>query len=415
MPQLPNIDTVITKAASHVAYFTPQQPGIPGTFRAARQTGVAVKAPKLFTPLRIRSMQLANRVGVSPMCLYSAEDGVATDYHLVHYGQYALRGPGCVIMESVAISAPGRITTHCLGIYTEEQRVQLKRIVDFYHSQNKPIGLQLCHAGMRASCLALYYDAFDYPVDNERGGWLDQVYGPSPNSQFPYCKELTTQQVKLIVSLFKEAARASIEDCGYDFIEIHAAHGFLIHQFLSPLGNKRTDQYGGSFENRTRILVEILKAVNEVRDTLKKDFPIFVRISASDNDETNPDSWRIKDSLRLAKILVQYGVDVIDVSSGGMADSKPPQIYQTDMAKSVKTVVGDKCIVAAVGSIRKGKFAEQLLQNNYCDMCLSGRGFLKEPGMVERWAEELDVDIQLNLQDGWCFGKVWDPEKSKLS
>lgn len=402
MPHPPSFDKIVTKAAPHVAYFTPRQPAPAGAFRGA-------KAPKLFTPLRIRNLNLVNRIGVSPMCLYSAgHDGAPTDYHLIHYGQYALRGPSLVIMESVAVSAAGRITPHCLGIYSDVQKAQLKRIVDFYHSQGKAIGPQLSHAGMRSSCLPLFYDECDYPVDDSRGGWLEEVVGPSISKEFPHSRALSARELALIVSAFKEAVRAAIVDCGFDFVEIHAAHGFLIHQFMSPLGNKRTDQYGGSFDNRVRLLMEILDAACAVRKETGRDFAIFVRISASDNDESNERTWRLADSVKLAPLLAARGVDLIDVSSGGMQAAREPHISQRDMAHSVKSAVKDSCLVSAVGGIRDGKTAEDLLQNGYCDFCLAARGFLKEPGMVERWADELGADVQMNLQDGWCFGKVWE-------
>lgn len=403
MPRAPSFDKIVTKAAPHVPYFTPRQPAPAGSFRGAHE------APLLFTPLRIRNIHLANRIGVSPMCLYSAaHDGAATDYHLIHYGQYALRGPSLVIMESVAVTPAGRITPHCLGIYSDAQKAQLKRIVDFYHSQGKVIGPQLSHAGMRSSCLPLFYDECDCPVDDERGGWLEEVEGPSVSAEFPHSRALGAGRIARIVSAFKEAARASIVDCGFDFIEIHAAHGFLIHQFMSPLGNKRTDRYGGSFENRIRLLMEVLDAVREVRAETGRDFPIFVRISASDNDESNERSWRLADSVRLAPLLAAHGADLIDVSSGGMQAAHAPHISQRDMARRIKRTVERTCLVSAVGGITDGKLAEDLLQQNYCDLCLAARGFLKEPGMVERWADQLGVDIQMNLQDGWCFGKVWD-------
>lgn len=402
MPRVPDLDTVITKAAMNVSYFTPEQPTAAGAFRASN-----VPRPQLFTPLKIKDMTIPNRIGVSPMCMYSAKNGVPTDYHLVHYGQYALRGPGMVIMESIAVTPAGRITPNCIGIYTKEQKSQLKRITEFYHSQKKLIGPQLSHAGMRSSCLPLFYDAVDYPIDNKRGGWLDKVYGPSTNSLFPYSKVLTVTQIKQLVQDFKESARASIVDCGFDFVEVHAAHGFLLHQFMSPLSNKRTDEYGGSFENRCRFLVEVLDAINDVRKEIKRDFPVFVRISASDNDESFDGSWKFTDSLKLAPILVEHNVDLIDVSSGGIVPAKPPRLRQTDMAKQIKQVVDGKCFVSAVGHITDGKYAEKLLEEKYCDVCLSARGFLKDPGMVERWADDMGVNIQMNMQAGWCFGKVW--------
>ncbi|VEU20580.1 DEKNAAC101496 [Brettanomyces naardenensis] len=401
MPLRPDPRTIITRPSPNIPYFTPQQPAIAGAFRGKN------KAPKVFTPVKIRDLQLVNRIGVSPMCIYSAEDGVATDYHLVHYGQYALRGPSFTIMESTGVVKEGRITPHCLGIYNEEQRKQLKKIVDLYHSQGKFIGPQLSHAGMKASTLPLYYEQFDYPVDEKRGGWLDNVWGSSLNKQFPYSKELSIPQIEQLVLKFKEASRAAISECGFDFIELHAAHGYLIHQFLSPLANKRTDKYGGSFENRVRFLLEIIQAVVELRKELKVNFPVLVRISASDNDESNPDSWRAVDSLKLAPLLVKYGVDLIDVSSGGLTEAKSPKVSQSELARRVKSVVKDTCLVSAVGGIFTGKRAEELLEDGDCDICLSGRGFLKDAGIVENWAEELGVDIQLNMQEGWPFGKVW--------
>lgn len=404
MTPRPDLSKAVPDRAPCVSYFTPKQPAVAGSYRSG------VKS-KLFSSLEMRNITLPNRIGVSPMCTYSAEDGVATDWHLAHYAQYAMRGPSLTVLESVAISPEGRITPHCLGIYTEEQRTALKRIVDFYHSQGKIIGIQLSHAGYRASCLPLYFDKFDCPVPNELGGWLDNVWGPSPNDEFGHAKEMTIQDISVFVDQFRRAVQWSV-DCEFDFIEIHAAHGFMINQFMSPLGNKRKDSYGGSLENRTRILRDVLQAASEVR-AASREFPIWVRISASDNDENNVNSWRLRDSLELAPLLVQLGVDLIDVSSGGMAPAKAPHIPQTEMAQSVKQVVGDSCLVSAVGGIWTGKRAEHLLQQNYCDLCLAGRGFLKDPGLVENMARDLGVEVQMNLQDGWCFGSVWT-ESSKV-
>ncbi|GME79178.1 unnamed protein product [Ambrosiozyma monospora] len=459
-------DKVMANPAPNVPFFTPRQPQTPGTSRLNKQDESQKEKqehepPLLFQPLTILpNFTMPNRIGVSPMCLYSADprDGKVTPFHLTHYNGFAIRGVGLTILESVSVTKNGRTTPNDLGLYKDndikdehdrdskymEQIKGLKQICDFYHSQQgseskerQLIGIQLSHGGIKSSQLPLYFGYGDHPIDEPRGGWLNDVQGVSLTSRnrnmFPYAKTMTTAEVWQVIDEFDRAIQDSICKCGFDFIEIHAAHGYLINQFMSPATNhgSRKDEFGnGTFESRIKILLEILKRIQKFKKISNLEFPVFVRISASDNDESSEDgnTWKLKDSLKLAPILVEYGVDVIDVSSGGNIAPTKPRILQWEMAKQIKAVLAahsqnntgslsqhsastnsrlGRGLVAAVGRIREGETANNYLEEKVCDICLSGTGFLKHPNQVERWADELKTDIQMNMQVGWVFHKVW--------
>ncbi|ODV84440.1 hypothetical protein CANARDRAFT_8428 [[Candida] arabinofermentans NRRL YB-2248] len=395
-------DTIKNERAPHVPYYTPIQPAKTGSVRSTTKS-----PPKLFTPLSIKNLTIPNRIGVSPMCMYSADKGFATPFHMIHYGTYANRGAGIIVVESVGVKPEGRISPNDLGIYSDEHALKLKEIVDYVHSQGKTIGVQLSHAGIKASTIPLYYAKFDHPATKEQDGWLDNVWGPSKTEQFNYANELNEEQISEVIEAFVQAIERAIVISGFDFVELHSAHGYLLSEFLSPIVNTRTDKYGGSFENRTRVHIELLEKIKKLRDSLEKKFPLFLRISASDNDESNPNSWRLEDTVKFAPILVANGVDVIDVSSGGNARSKEPILTQLEMAKKVKETVGDSALVAAVGGIDNPELANKLLEDGACDITLVGRAFLKTPNLVEVWAEKLNVDVQMQVQEGWPSGKVW--------
>ena len=241
---------------------------------------------------------------MSPMCMYSCENGVANDFHLLHYGSRAQGGTGLIIVEATGVVPEGRITNKCMGIWNDKQAEALSKIVKIVHENSESkIGIQLAHAGRKAST----WNGKQISLEE---GWETVAPSPVPyeeSERIPH--ELTVEEIKDLVQRFKEAAVRAIH-ADFDLIEIHAAHGYLIHQFLSPLSNTRTDEYGGSFENRIRFLLEIVEAVNEVLDD---DHPLFVRISGT---EYAPNGWNIKDSVALAKILKENNVDLIDVSSG---------------------------------------------------------------------------------------------------
>ncbi|KAL3441454.1 hypothetical protein BJX65DRAFT_322409, partial [Aspergillus insuetus] len=383
--------------------YTPPQTPPAGT--ALRPT-----PPKLFTPLTIRGLTFHNRLWLAPLCQWSAtRDGCITDWHLIHIGGIIQRGPGLAIMESTAVQKEGRITSQDIGIWDDAQIEGLKRITDFAHSQNQLIGIQLSHAGRKASTLPPFVHR-NATATEEDGGWPENVYAPSAvpfNDAYPQPKAMTIDKIHEFKVAFVDAARRAVKAC-FDVVEIHAAHGYLIHQFLSPISNRRTDEYGGSFENRTRLLLEI---TDLVRKAIPAEMPLFVRISATDwfddmKDEF-PKSWTVADSCKLAPILAGYGVDFLDVSSGGIHPAQSTSIksgdgYQAPFALAIKRAVGDALPVSAVGGIRTGKMAEGFL-NDGLDAIMCGRWFQKSPGLVYSYAEELGVDVKMSIQYGWAF------------
>lgn len=310
---------------------------------------------------------------MSPMCMYSCENGVANDFHLLHYGSRAQGGTGLIIVEATGVVPEGRITNRCMGIWNEEQAEALSKIVKIVHEQSESkIGIQLAHAGRKAST----WNGKQISLEE---GWETVAPSPVPyeeSERIPH--ELTVEEIKDLVQRFKEAAKRAV-DAGFDLIEIHAAHGYLIHQFLSPLSNTRTDEYGGSFENRIRFLLEIVKAVNEVLDD---DHPLFVRISGT---EYAPNGWNIKDSVALAKILRENNVDLIDVSSGGNIHGAKITLfdgYQVPLAATVKKDA--EIATGAVGLIKTAKQAEEILQNEQADLTFVAREILRNPYLPVR-------------------------------
>ena len=310
---------------------------------------------------------------MSPMCMYSCENGVANDFHLLHYGSRAQGGIGLIIVEATGVVPEGRITNKCMGIWNEEQAEALSKIVKIVHENSESkIGIQLAHAGRKAST----WNGKQISLEE---GWETVAPSPVPyeeSERIPH--ELTVEEIKDLVQRFKEAAVRAIH-ADFDLIEIHAAHGYLIHQFLSPLSNTRTDEYGGSFENRIRFLLEIVEAVNEVLDD---DHPLFVRISGT---EYAPNGWNIKDSVALAKILKENNVDLIDVSSGGNIHGVKISLfdgYQVPLAAAVKKDAG--IATGAVGLIKTAKQAEEILQNEQADLIFVAREILRNPYLPVR-------------------------------
>ena len=310
---------------------------------------------------------------MSPMCMYSCENGVANDFHLLHYGSRAQGGTGLIIVEATGVVPEGRITNRCMGIWNDEQAEALSKIVKIVHENSESkIGIQLAHAGRKAST----WNGKQISLEE---GWETVAPSPVPyeeSERIPH--ELTVEEIKDLVQRFKEAAVRAIH-ADFDLIEIHAAHGYLIHQFLSPLSNTRTDEYGGSFENRIRFLLEIVEAVNEVLDD---DHPLFVRISGT---EYAPNGWNIKDSVALAKILKENNVDLIDVSSGGNIHGVKISLfdgYQVPLAAAVKKDAG--IATGAVGLIKTAKQAEEILQNEQADLIFVAREILRNPYLPVR-------------------------------
>ena len=326
----------------------------------------------LFSPLQLRSVRFANRIGVSPMCQYSSEDGFANDWHMVHLGSRAQGGAGLVILEASAVVPEGRITPGDLGIYKDEHIAGLERIVKFVHGQGARVGIQLAHAGRKAS-MSIPFGG-DRLLSPDEGGWkpvAPSAVAFAPNYATP--RALDQAGIDAIVRAFGQAARRALA-AGFDLVEIHSAHGYLLNEFLSPLANQRTDQYGGSFENRTRLLLQVVDAV---RAEWPAHLPLFVRISATDWAEGG---WTLDDSVELAKLLRAHGVDLVDTSSGGLAahariTSGPG--YQVPFAKRIRAEAG--IATAAVGMITEAEQANAIVAEGQADMVLLAREMLRDP------------------------------------
>ncbi|SEM10181.1 2,4-dienoyl-CoA reductase [Chryseobacterium taichungense] len=335
----------------------------------------------LYTPIRFRNVELKNRWVMSPMCMYSSENGLANDFHFVHYGSRAQGGAGLLIVEATGVEPRGRITNHCMGIWNDEQAESLKKIVEFVHKNSESkIGIQLSHSGRKGST----ENTIQIPVEE---GW--ETIAPSPIPYHPTERiphVLTVAEIKEQVQNFKNAARRAV-NAGFDVIEIHAAHGYLIHQFLSPLSNIRTDEYGGSFENRIRFLIEIVDAVNE---ELNENVALFVRISGTEYAEHG---WEINDSVELAKVLKNHAVDLVDVSSGGNIHGvKIPLFdgYQVPLSSQVRNEAAVK--TGAVGLIKRINHAEEILEKGDADLIFIAREILRNPYIAVQGSFEMNED-----------------------
>lgn len=329
--------------------------------------------PHLFDPITLRGTTFANRIWVSPMCQYSAPDGVVGDWHMAHLGGFATGGTGLIVAEATGVVPEGRISIGCPGLYTDEQIAAWKHINDFVHTQDVKIGIQLAHAGRKAGTTL---PGSDHTMATaEEGGW--QAVAPSAIAfpGYPEPRELTRDEIKSLVHSFGTAAKNAVA-AGFDLVEIHAAHGYLVHSFYSPLSNTRTDEYGGSYENRTRFLKEI---VAEVRAAIPESMPLFVRISASDWTDGG---WTIEESIQLAPELTAMGVDLIDVSSGGNVSGAAITVgpgYQLHFADAIKNSGG--ATTSAVGMITQAEQAEEIVASGKADAVMMAREFLRNP----RW------------------------------
>ncbi|KAI7904205.1 uncharacterized protein BX663DRAFT_504299 [Cokeromyces recurvatus] len=368
-----------------------------------------VKRVKLFQPFTQKGVTMHNRLGVSPMCMYSAVNGYMNDFHIAHYGSLAIKGPGLIIIEAAGVVPEGRITPQDIGLWDDSHIPNLKRVVDTIKSQGVTPGIQIAHAGRKASMSPPFKG--DYIETEADNGWPNRVYGPSDNAfadHYPKPIAMSVQEIKETVQAFADAAIRA-DKAGIEVLEIHAAHGYLLSTFYSGSSNKRTDEYGGSFENRIRFLLETTKAVRAVWPESK---PLWVRISCSDytNPEPmgeNPDGWDIYQSIRLAKELKKLGVDVIDCSSGGiMKDVKYPNtpMFQVQFAEAIKREA--QIATAAVGFIVEGEDAEKILQKNKADYILAGREFLRDSAYVLVAAQALNVEITWPKQYSWAVKKA---------
>ena len=349
----------------------------------------------LFSPLTLRATEVPNRAWVSPMCQYSAPDGLATDWHLVHLGSRAVGGAGLVMAEATAVTPEGRITPHDLGIWSDDHRDALAPVADFVRSQGSVPAIQLAHAGRKASTRRPW-DGGD-PIPVEEGGW--ETVAPSAK---PYprdgdeqpTRKLSRGDIEDVVAAFAAAAERALV-AGFEVAEVHAAHGYLLHEFLSPVANDRDDEYGGSFENRTRLVREVTGAV---RSVWPDDKPVFVRVSATDWLDDR-DSWDVEQSARLAPLLADAGADLVDVSSGGVHPAQDvPHAgpgYQLPYAEVIREharEAGSPVAVGTVGGITGPQQAQEIVLNDRADAVLMAREFLRSPYWPLHAAHELGED-----------------------
>lgn len=332
----------------------------------------------LYTPIKFRNVELKNRWVMSPMCMYSCENGLANDFHYVHYGSRAQGGTGLIIVEASGVEPRGRITNHCMGIWNDEQAEKLQKIVEFVHkNSDSKIGIQIAHAGRKGS-------TWENKQISLEEGW--ETIAPSPIPYHPSERiphELSAEEIKDLVQNFKDAAKRAV-NAGFDVIEIHGAHGYLVHQFLSPLSNIRTDEYGGSFENRSRFLLEIVDAVNQ---ELNENVALFVRISGTEYAENG---WNVDDSARLSKELKNHSVDLVDVSSGGNIHGAKISVfegYQIPFSSQVKNEAEVK--TGAVGLITTTEQAEEILQKGEADLIFVAREILRNPYLAVQGSFEM--------------------------
>jgi 2,4-dienoyl-CoA reductase-like NADH-dependent reductase (Old Yellow Enzyme family) len=336
---------------------------------------------------------------------------------MAHLGGIISRGPGLAMVEATAVLPEGRITPEDSGIWSDDHvsgPFGLKKIVEFAHSQNQKIGIEIGHAGRKASTVAPWLNMGALATEDV-GGWPHDVRGPSAvpyNEDHATPKELSLSEIESLKVAWGAAVKRAVE-AGFDVIEIHNAHGYLLHSFVSPVSNKRTDKYGGSFENRVRLTLEI---VDVSRKAMPEDMPLFLRLSATDwLEHTDQPSWTVDDSARLAGLLAERGVDLLDVSSAGNSSEqkiKGGPGYQAGFAKKIKKAVGEKLLVSAVGTITGGKQAQAIISGEgegsmgeqELDLIVAGRMFQKNPGLVWAWAEELGVQINVANQIRWGFG-----------
>lgn len=347
----------------------------------------------LFDPITVRDLTVRNRIWVSPMCQYSVErqDGVPTPWHLVHLGGFAKGGAGAVVVEATGVVPEGRISPQDLGLWNDEQRDAFRPIVDFLHEQGAAAGIQLAHAGRKASTFRPWEDTHgSVPVD--QGGWSTVAPSAVAFGGYAAPRELEPEDIRVVALAFAAAARRAV-DAGFDLVELHAAHGYLLHQFLSPLSNHRTDAYGGSLENRARALLEVLDAV---RAEVGAGFPVVVRFSATDWVDGG---LTLDETTQVARWAAEHGADLADVSTGGNVASAPIPVgpgYQVPFAAALKRDAGVRTI--AVGMISDAFQAEQVVATGQADVVMVGREFLRDPAFPLRAAVELGVHVDYEPQ-----------------
>ncbi|TCD69518.1 hypothetical protein EIP91_007448 [Steccherinum ochraceum] len=395
-----DIESPRVLGAPSVPYYIPDQPVAAGTAVVGQSEGI----PELFKPLTIRGVTFQNRIFVSPMAQYSVADGFPSPWHTAYIGGTVIRGPGLTFVEATAVSPAGRVTPEDTGIWSDAHAAAHKPFTDLAHSQNQKIGIQLVHGGRKSSVQTLWLAHPNATVPKDAGGWPDQIYAPSAiryADYMPMPKEMTREDIKTVVEEFRAAARRAVE-VGFDVVELHGAHGFLLSSFISPTSNQRTDEYGGSWDNRIRFNLEVIDAV---RSVMPESMPLFYRISATEYLEDLPEpSWKIQDTVKFAEIISTHGVDLIDLSAGGN-DSRQEvrlgHLHHVPFAQAVKNAHGDRLVVGAVGGIANGNDAQDVLSEGKADVVSVGRYFQKNPGAVWKFAEDLGVDIVLPYQIEW--------------
>ena len=342
--------------------------------------------PTLFDSFTSRGLTIPHRLVVSPMCQYSSDDGFANDWHLVHLGSRAIGGAAVVFTEATAVTAEGRISPGDLGIYKDAHVEMLQRIVRFIHTQGSAAGMQLAHAGRKGST-QIPWEGHS-AVRPEDGGWIPVAPSAEPFSEtYPVPRALATPEIRDIVDAFRDAAIRA-HNAGFDLIELHGAHGYLIHEFLSPLTNTRTDHYGGSFDNRIRLCLEVVDAVREVWPERS---PVWLRISATD---WVAGGWDVPESVELARRVRERGVDLVDCSSGGLAMNQKIAIgpgYQVPFAERIRREAG--IATGAVGLITDAKQADEIVREGKADCVLLARAMLRDPYFPLHAAQELGVTL----------------------
>lgn len=340
----------------------------------------------LFSPLTVKEIEFKNRIVISPMCEYSSVDGFANDWHMVHLGSRAVGGAALIIQEATGISPEGRISPDDMGIWKDEHIEKVKPIISFIHEHNSIAGIQLAHAGRKASTFSPWKGGKQIKLKD--GGW--QTVAPSAipfheGDEAPTA--LDENGIEKVINDFVAATKRALK-AGYKVVEIHAAHGYLLHEFLSPLSNHRTDEYGGSFENRIRIVVEVTEAIRKV---WPQELPLFIRISATDWADGG---WNINESVKLASILKDKGVDLVDCSSGGLVSHQKITLgpgYQVPFSERIKNETG--VLTGSVGLITEAKQAEQIIADKKADLVLLARQSLRDPYFPLHAAKELGAEI----------------------
>jgi 2,4-dienoyl-CoA reductase-like NADH-dependent reductase (Old Yellow Enzyme family) len=356
-------------------------------------SGNTVETANVFSPLTIREITLKNRIVVSPMQQYSSVDGFATDWHLVHLGSRAVGGAGLIITECASVNPLARSTSSDIGIWKDDHIAKWQQINAFIHEQGAATAMQLGHFGSKAS-RSHPNEGFGY-LDEHNNGW--QTVSSSPIAPFPGMsipKELSIEEISEIIKDFQNAALRAVK-AGFDIIELHFAHGYLVHQFLSKLINQRNDLYGGSFENRTRLGLEIVDAV---RQAIPKEMPLFVRISAVDYVESE-DAWTLEESIQFARLLKEKGVDLITASAGGFSwvdKSKLSEGYQVPLSQAIKAQTG--MLTGSVGLITKAQTADEIIQNGNADLVIIAREHLRNPYFAINAGIELELPIDIPWQ-----------------